>query len=235
MNISTARRSKYIALALGLTWLLGCGLEVREPDFDPDVLAQAAQAGVGLTGDEMFSRVRAALAEAYPDAIAPSRNLTWVLNNDQGMPGQVAVLYASRSRYLVFVGSPVPVQWTLGPSTVGEKADCRLAGGFEVTDFVLEGQLLTYGEGQFEAQTNGAGARVELSECAALSYRIDNSAWMLEYGRGRLPSTIYEDAFGATSTVASIFAALPSAIAAEYITSYVYRAFGMSPSLFGSF
>lgn len=225
-----------LVVLLTSTAFLGCGFTANEDVFDPTVLGEAAREGVGLPRDEMFDRVRTALAQVYPGLIDQDTELRWVLNDsDDGVPGQVAVLYGSNREYLVFVGSPVGTEWSLGPSTAGERADCGLTGGFEITDFVLEGELLTYAGGDFEAESYGPGDQVSLAECTALAYRIPDTAWMLEYGRGNLPSTLYAAAFASRSLVADLVAGLPSSIINELIRNLVNDAFGLSGGFGGFF
>ena len=229
-------RTFVVAVTAGLGLLPGCGLQINDGAFDPDALAEAAQAGNGLSGEAMFDAIQNALAERYPSRIArtDAASRDWVLNSDEGVPGQVAVLYQSPWEYLVFVGTPTSADWSIGPSTASDLADCRVIGGFAVTDFVLAGEVSAFGEGEFEAALYGPGDRIELGQCTGRSYRIADGAWMLEYGSGNYPSSLYSDAFFPRSTVAQFLIGLPGSILNEYIRNVVTDALGAG-SAFGGF
>jgi len=217
---------------------LGCGVFVNDYVFDPEVLAQAAQQAVGLSGDEMFDAVQEALAEAYPDRIANPGDgqRDWILNDDQGVPGQLIVLYHSAREYLIFVGSPTGAEWSLGPSTDAEFRECQLLGAYEIRDFVLEGELWSYDRWELEAQPYDPGAQVVLQSCGGKGYRMsDDGAWMLEYGRGNLPSTLYEHALLPESPLAGEIANMSSYIISEIIRNLVNDALGVGGSSLGRF
>jgi len=168
-------------LLVATTLCLGCGSVVESSKLDPEVLKQAAQQGAGLSGEEKLDQVQAALADAYPTVI-PREGRAWTLNDAEGAAGQVAVLYNSSWEYLIFVGSPVSADWSLGPYP-----------GAEIRDFVLDGTMQCYVEGEFTFSDLGPGQEALLTSGETRSYRTSDGTWLLEYGRGNIPATLYAD------------------------------------------
>ncbi len=145
--------------------------------FHPEVLAKCAHAGRGRPIAERLIAVQRAVAERYPDAI-DARPLSWIFNNAGGAMGQMALLHASLSEYVLLFGSPI--------GTEGHSGRYRT----EVWDFMLEGEMWCYTEGQVERSVYRPGDTAYLGSDQAKGYRIPDHAFMLEYSRGPIPSML---------------------------------------------
>ncbi len=154
--------------------------------FDPDRLHEIAQKGVGLAHDEMFRVVGQELVEAYPGHVRPE--LDWIVNNAGGAMGQIALLHASLSEYLLFFGTPIGTEGHSG----------RYAT--EVYDFVMAGEMWCYHEGETERSVYRPGDAAYLGRSVIKGYRIPDFSWMLEYARGPIPTML---PFGLADTITS--------------------------------
>ena len=144
--------------------------------FDPDVLAEIAKQGIGLPHDRMFAVVHAALRERHPAHIAPS--IRWIFNNAGGAMGQMTLLHASLTEYLLLFGTPI--------GTEGHSGRYRT----QVWDFMLEGEMWCYIEGETERSVYKAGERAYLGANQVKGYRIPDHGWMLEYACGPIPTML---------------------------------------------
>lgn len=141
--------------------------------FDPAVLHSCSKAGIGLPPAEMFSAVTSELACKYPGLIEQKQD--WIFNNAGGAMGQLTILYASFSEYLIFFGTPIGTEGHSGRYSA------------DVYDFVMDGEMWCYTEGQFERIVFLPGDAAHLGKSAAKGYCIRDHAWMLEYSRGCIP------------------------------------------------
>ncbi|MEM9692292.1 MAG: ERG2 family protein [Myxococcota bacterium] len=155
--------------------------------FDPDVLGQAAKQGMDKPLDEAFDAITAELAAQYPDHIytGPRR---WVFNNAGGAMGQMTLLHASLKEYIIIFGTPIGTEGHSGRYST------------DVYDWVFNGEMWTYLEGESERTLNTPGTTAFLGSDRVKGYRIPDHAWMLEYARGFIPSML---PFGLADTLMS--------------------------------
>lgn len=144
--------------------------------FDPKVLAEIAKKGIGLPHDRMFGVVHEALRERYPKHIHP--DIRWIFNNAGGAMGQMTLLHASLTEYLLFFGTPI--------GTEGHSGRYRTA----VWDFMLEGEMWCYVEGETARSVYRPGEYAHLGASKVKGYRIPDHGWMLEYARGPIPTML---------------------------------------------
>lgn len=140
--------------------------------LEPDVLHEVARLGVGLPLPQAFEVVHQELKRRYPGKMADSYR--FILNDAGGALGQVAILYASPWEYLIFFGAPIAA----GGHSGRYDAD--------VYDFVMEGEMHTFLEGEVTRNVYLPGDRAHLPKGMAKGYRIPDHAWMLEYARGNM-------------------------------------------------
>lgn len=145
--------------------------------FDPHRVHELCQVGVGKPHEEMFDAVTGALAEAYPGHINTEPR-AWIFNNAGGAMGQICLLHASLSEYILIFGTPI--------GTEGHSGRYRT----DVYDFVLEGEFWCYVEGETRRSVFGPGSFAYLGPNAAKGYRIPDSCWMVEYSRGPIPTML---------------------------------------------
>jgi C-8 sterol isomerase len=122
----------------------------------------------------MFDALRDALDRAYPGHI--HRSEEWQISHAGGAMGLVNLVHASFTEYLLLFGSPM--------ATSGHSGRHRC----EVHQFVLDGELWCYDEGEHDRRVLKAGDHTLLRPSVARGYCIPDHAWMLEYGRGLIPS-----------------------------------------------
>ncbi len=122
-----------------------------------------------------FDAITADLDASHPGHIytGPRR---WVLNNAGGAMGQITLIHASISEYILFFGTPIGTEGHSGryPTTVW--------------DFMIQGEVWTYLEGGFERSVSKPGINaMALPRGSAKGYRAFEDSWMLEYARGPIP------------------------------------------------
>jgi hypothetical protein len=152
--------------------------EDRQPKylFDIETLHEISKKGVGLSYEKMFDVVQNELIAKYGDHIAPERR--WIFNVAGGAMGQLTVLYCSLHEYLIFFGTPI-----------GTNGFSGRYSGMDVFDFMMDGNMQAYTEGQATADNFNPGQYSHLEKGQGKGYVIRDHGWMLEYSRGSiLPS-----------------------------------------------
>lgn len=142
----------------------------------PEDLHSIAQSVVGLPRAEMFKTLMEKLNERYPGRM--NMQVRWVLNSANGALGTMTILYASLSEYLIIFGSPIGTEGHSGRYFA------------EVHDFMIEGEMWTYYEGETERTVFKPGDAACLKARTAKGYCIRENGWMLEYARGCIPAML---------------------------------------------
>jgi C-8 sterol isomerase len=145
-----------------------------DPVFDPAVLHRVVRGALGRPLPEMIEAIADELSRLYPGHIAPERD--WVLNNAGGAMGQLLLLHASITEYLIIFGTPI--------GTEGH------SGRFHAEDhfFILEGEQWAYGQGELERRVYRPGDCHVLPAGEARGYRMPDRCYALEYARGWIPA-----------------------------------------------
>jgi C-8 sterol isomerase len=144
--------------------------------FDPDTLHQIALSGVGKPHAQMCQVVIEGLERAYPEWIRPQE---WIFNCAGGAVGAMKLLHASLSEYLLIFGTPIGTEGFSGRYRVG------------IYDFMLAGEMWTYTNDAIgEKVISRPGDRAYLSPDQVKGYKLPDGAWMLEYGRGPIPTVL---------------------------------------------
>ncbi len=156
--------------------------------FDPDTLESCVLAGVGApTPDAAMDTITAELAAKFPGHIDTSPR-DWIMNNAGGAMGQITLLHASLSEYILFFGSPIGTEGHSG----------RYAT--DVYDWVFDGEMWCFMEGDTARTSFRDGKRAYLGPDQVKGYRIPDRAWMLEYSRGPIATML---PFGVADTLLS--------------------------------
>ena len=143
--------------------------------FDPDDLHSVAKAAVGLSDrDAACEQIVADLKGAHPHHIRD--DIPWVLNNAGGAMGQMKLLHCSLSEYLILFGTPIGTEGHSGRYPT------------EVWDFVFDGQVWCYEEGQLNRSEYHPGDVAYLGRGRVKGYLAPGGAYMLEYARGPILS-----------------------------------------------
>ena len=145
--------------------------------FELDTLHAIANRAIGQPFDEMTRTVTDGLVAAYPDHIDPAND--YIFNLTTGFCGMMKVLHASVTEYLIIFGSAVGTEAYSGRYQL------------EIHDFVMSGEMWAYTEERCgERLVSRPGDHAVLRRGHAKGWRIVEGTWMLEYGRGFLPSAL---------------------------------------------
>lgn len=145
--------------------------------FEPDDLHVIARSAAGLPFEDMCREVLTQLDTAYPGRIDGRRE--WVFNLAAGATGIMNVLHGSLSEYLIIFGTPI--------GTEAWSGRYRL----DIHDFVMAGEMWTYTEDRpGERVVTAPGERAVLRSGAVKGFRFEPGSWVLEYGRGPIPTSL---------------------------------------------
>lgn len=161
--------------------------------FEPDVLHELVRGVIGRPLPEMIEELRGQLSARYPGHIL--QNSEWIFNNAGGAMGQMLVLHASITEYVMIFGSSI--------GTEGH------SGRFLAEDFfyILEGEQWAYAEGDLERRVYRPGDLHVLEAGKAEGYRMPDRCYALEYARGVIPAMLpfgFADAVGSTLDLSSV-------------------------------
>ncbi len=170
-----------------LTGLVGTVFDDGWYVFEPNDLHEIAELGVGLPGDQKFEVIRQELLKRYPGHISETEN--WHFNVAGGAMGQLTILHASPKEYLIFFGTPIGTEGHSGRYSM------------DVWDFVFDGEMWVYHEGDIERTVFEPGDAAYLERGQTKGYRIPDHAWMLEYARGNIPASFHFGVIASTSNV----------------------------------
>lgn len=146
--------------------------------FDPDHLQAVTNRHLDRDLDLAFDGITEELASSYPGHIrtGPRR---WILNNAGGAMGQICLLHASLSEYVLFFGTPIGTEGHSGRYPT------------RVWDFMISGEAWTYVEGSTTRIVSKPGTNaMDLRAGVAKGYRAFEDTWMLEYARGPIPAML---------------------------------------------
>lgn len=145
--------------------------------FDIETLQTIARQGENKAHDEMVRSVVDAAARAYPAHIDANPRRKWLFSLTAGATGVMTILHASLSEYLIIFGTPV--------GTEGFSGRYRM----EIHDFLLAGEVWTYRQDRCGVrEVVRTGDHTVLERGCVNGFKMPESAWMLEYGRGFIPS-----------------------------------------------
>lgn len=155
--------------------------------FDPNVLHRVARESLDLPLDQKLEQIHRELLRLYPGHV--EENLSWIFNHAGGAMGQMAVLHASITEYVIFFGSPIGTE--------------GYSGRFKADDYfiILDGEQWAYQEGELEKQVYRPGDMHHMPKGNARGYRMPDRCFALEYARGMIPLMLpfgLADAFSST-------------------------------------
>jgi C-8 sterol isomerase len=145
--------------------------------FNPEQIHEIACKAVGLSPEEMTRVVTDELDRAWPGRIATTNE--WIFSLFGGTTSVLKVLYASITEYVILFGTP--------NGTTG------FSGRFamEIYDTVIAGEMCTFTEDQpLTRVITPPGEYARLGWFKSKGWGIAPESWMLEYGRGFVPSGI---------------------------------------------
>lgn len=143
--------------------------------FDQHVLHAAAKEAVA-SGEPLRGKVRIIrerLNEIYPGHV--NMQDEWVYNIAGGAMGQMTVLHASITEYVIIFGTPIGTE--------------GFSGRFLADDYfmILEGEQWAFNEGDSERMVFKPGDMHHMPRGEARGYRMPDHCFALEYARGWIP------------------------------------------------
>src|SRR5262249_1337722 len=103
----------------------------------------------------------------------------WFLSICGGAMGIMTVIHGSLSEYVLIFGSPI--------GTEGFSGRYRI----EIYDIMLSGEMWTYTEDNFrERIVTLPGEMAVLRRKQVKGFKLPEGGWMLEYGRGAVPTAL---------------------------------------------
>jgi ERG2 and Sigma1 receptor like protein len=156
--------------------------------FDPQALRKVCADRLGLPPREAISAITQELARMYPGHIETRED--WFFNIAGGATGIMTVLHGSLSEYLIWFGTPV--------GTEGFSGRYHL----DIYDVALSGQFWVYDEDDpLQRKVYLPGELAHLRRRRVKGFRISEDCWVLEYGRGPVPTCL---AMGLSGAVLSL-------------------------------
>uniref|UniRef100_A0A0B6ZFH6 Sigma non-opioid intracellular receptor 1 n=1 Tax=Arion vulgaris TaxID=1028688 RepID=A0A0B6ZFH6_9EUPU len=143
-----------------------------------------------------YSRVLQDLRDKYKGHILPDNDLQWVFMNSGGWMGSMCLLHASLTEYVLFFGTAVDTSGHSGRYWAN------------ITDTILTGTFYQWKEGALDRLTFKPGDTVFHAVGEATSVSWTAGTWMVEYGRGFIPSTLFfalADSFTSTLDFPTVF------------------------------
>lgn len=145
--------------------------------FDLEELGEVARSAIGQPFETMAQVVTRALVDHYPDHVDPSPR--WMFNLAGGATGAMGILHASLTEYLILFGTPIGTEAFSGRYLL------------DIHDFVIAGEMWTYNEDAFGSRVvTRVGEHAVLNRGRTKGFRLSEGSWLLEYGRGLIPTSL---------------------------------------------
>ncbi|XP_026128888.1 sigma non-opioid intracellular receptor 1-like [Carassius auratus] len=146
--------------------------------FTKEDVARVAKQYAGQDHEQAFSKVVLELRKRYPGHILPDEDLQWVFVNAGGWMGSMCLLHASLTEYVLLFGTAVDTGGHSGRYWA------------EISDTIISGTFRQWREGSTKSETYYPGDTIVHAVGEATSVQWSAGTWMVEYGRGFIPSTL---------------------------------------------
>ncbi|KAA0703650.1 Sigma non-opioid intracellular receptor 1 [Triplophysa tibetana] len=146
--------------------------------FTKEEVAKIARQYAGQDHEQAFSKVVVELRKKYPGHILPDEDLQWVFVNAGGWMGSMCLLHASLTEYVLLFGTAVDTGGHSGRYWA------------EISDTIISGTFRQWKEGTTKSETYYPGDSIVHPVGEATSVQWSTGTWMVEYGRGFIPSTL---------------------------------------------
>lgn len=173
--------AKLLALLVAtvlLVLLLRHWLQHKRYVFDQGDIARLAKQYAGQDHEQAFSKVVVELRKRYPGRILPDEDLQWVFVNAGGWMGSMCLLHASLTEYVLLFGTAVDTGGHSGRYWA------------EISDTIISGTFRQWKEGTTKSEVFYPGDTIVHRVGEATSVQWSAGTWMVEYGRGFIPSTL---------------------------------------------
>ncbi|XP_051539974.1 sigma non-opioid intracellular receptor 1 [Xyrauchen texanus] len=146
--------------------------------FTKQDVAKLASQYAGQDHEQAFAKVVVELRKRYPGHILPDEDLQWVFVNAGGWMGSMCLLHASLTEYVLLFGTAVDTGGHSGRYWA------------EISDTIISGTFRQWKEGTTKSETYYPGDTIVHAVGEATSVQWSAGTWMVEYGRGFIPSTL---------------------------------------------
>ncbi|KAK1800559.1 hypothetical protein P4O66_005779 [Electrophorus voltai] len=146
--------------------------------FTKEEVAKLAKQYAGQDHEQAFSKVVVELRKRYPGHILPDEHLQWVFVNAGGWMGSMCLLHASLTEYVLLFGTAIDTSGHSGRYWA------------EISDTIISGTFRQWKEGTTKSETYYPGDTIVHTVGEATSVQWSAGTWMVEYGRGFIPSTL---------------------------------------------
>ncbi|XP_056147052.1 sigma non-opioid intracellular receptor 1 [Lampris incognitus] len=158
--------------------LLQYWLASKQYVFSKEDVAKLAKQYAGQDHEQAFSKVVVELRKRYPGHILQDEDLQWVFVNAGGWMGSMCLLHASLTEYVLLFGTAVDTGGHSGRYWA------------EISDTIISGTFRQWKEGTTKSEIFYPGDTVVHKAGEATSVQWSAGTWMVEYGRGFIPSTL---------------------------------------------
>ncbi|XP_008324340.1 sigma non-opioid intracellular receptor 1 [Cynoglossus semilaevis] len=168
----------FASLTAVVVLLLQHWLATKQYVFNKDDIAKLAKQYAGQDSEQAFSKVVVELRKRYPGHILPDEDLRWVFVNAGGWMGSMCLLHASLTEYVLLFGTAVDTGGHSGRYWA------------EISDTIISGTFRQWKEGTTKSEMFYPGDTIVHGVGEATSVQWTSGTWMVEYGRGFIPSTL---------------------------------------------
>ncbi|XP_072309748.1 sigma non-opioid intracellular receptor 1 [Eucyclogobius newberryi] len=168
----------FLSVAAVSLLLVHYWVATKEHVFNKEDIAKLAKQYAGQDHEQAFSKVVLELRKRYPGHILPDEDLQWVFVNAGGWMGSMCLLHASLTEYVLLFGTAVDTGGHSGRYWA------------EISDTVISGTFRQWKEGSTKSEVYYPGDFIVHAVGEATSVQWSAGTWMVEYGRGFIPSTL---------------------------------------------
>ncbi|MEE6511163.1 hypothetical protein FKM82_017624 [Ascaphus truei] len=172
------RAAALIAALAVLVSLIRVWLSTTSHVFSREEIAVLAKEHSGLDYEVAFSKIIIELRKKHPGHILPDEDLQWVFVNAGGWMGSMCLLHASLTEYVLLFGTAVDTSGHSGRYWA------------EISDTIISGTFRQWKEGTTKSEIFYPGDTILHNFGEATSVQWSSGTWMVEYGRGFIPSTL---------------------------------------------
>ena len=145
--------------------------------FDPATIHEIGKKAVGKAHEEQERILGEELERAFPGHI--NRDQPWIYSLAAGATGVMKIFHASLTEYVLFFGTPIGTEAFSGRYLL------------DIYDVVTAGDMWTYTDRNFRTKTiTRPGEMAHLRRDEVKGFRLPDGCWMLEYGRGPVPTAL---------------------------------------------
>ncbi|XP_020822627.1 sigma non-opioid intracellular receptor 1 [Phascolarctos cinereus] len=200
MQWTRSSRALRMAVGLAIVAVLVQGIRIwldsKSFVFQREEIAQLARQYAGLDHELAFSRLIVELRRLHPGHILADEDLQWIFVNAGGWMGSMCILHASLTEYVLLFGTAIDTGGHSGRYWA------------EISDTVISGTFRQWREGTTKSEVYYPGDTIVHGPGEATAVQWGAGTWMVEYGRGFIPSTLgfaLADTFFSTQDFLTLF------------------------------